>query len=93
MIIEKSVCNDCIWTDSCQKLHKLREMCGVRNSNDERQQDIFDVIVVKCSLKNFDRSYNGNKNRRSGGMYYCTECMSMHHVNSRIGKLHNRDIN
>ena len=68
-------------------------MCSVDNRNTGRPRDTFDVIVAKCSLKNFHRSYNGDNNRRNGGMYYCTECLSMHHENSRIGKLHKREIN
>lgn len=87
-MLKKSICVDCTWKDSCQKLHRLHEMCDSKRVNPGKPVDIFDVIVLNCSLKNFDRS---NKNGHSEGMYYCTNCHAMHNGNSRIGKLHKRD--
>ena len=64
-------------------------MCDTRGANPGRPVDIFDVIIITCSLKNFDRSYRcGNSNE---GMYYCIDCNAMHHEKSRIGKLHKRN--
>lgn len=50
--------------------------------------DVFDAIIVNCSLKNYDRSYNGGNGKST--MYYCEECESMHHEWSRIGRMHKR---
>ncbi len=79
---------DCVWKDSCQKLYKLRDMCGPDNTNSERPVDIFDIIIKKCSLKNYDRSYI--KDGSNEGMYYCPDCNAMHHGYSRVGKLHKK---
>jgi hypothetical protein len=87
ILITKSVCIDCVWKDSCQKLHKLHEMCDSKRVIPGKPLDVFDVIVATCSLKNFDRSYN---NGNHVGMYYCQDCCSMHHERSRIGKLHKK---
>lgn len=84
ILVNKSICVDCVWKYSCQKLHKLHEMCDSKRITPGKA-DIFDVVIINCSLKNFDRSYNINSD---GGMYYCTDCNAMHHENSRIGKLH-----
>lgn len=90
ILIKKSVCTGCVWKDSCQKLYRLREMCDSKVSSPDRPVDIFDVVIVNCSLKNLDRSY---KNGNDKGMYYCTDCSAMHHEQSRIGKLHkNRKV-
>jgi hypothetical protein len=89
ILITKSVCVDCVWKDSCQKLHKLHEMCDSKRIYPGKPTDVFDVVVVTCSLKNFDRTYSKNS---IVGMYYCTECNAMHHANSRIGKLHRKDV-
>lgn len=80
---------DCIWKDSCQRLERI-------NIPDKRDapghpKDIFEIIVVSCSLKNCDRSYDGRKEKETG-MYYCTECQQMHHEWSSIGKSHKRII-
>jgi hypothetical protein len=83
VLIKKSICLDCIWKDSCQKLYKLHEMCDSKMVNPGKPVDIFDIIIITCSLKNYDRSYS-----KSEGMYYCVDCSAMHHEQSRIGKLH-----
>ena len=104
ILIGKSICIDCVWKDSCQKLYRLRDMCGPDNNSSERSSkrpserpsekpserpvDIFDVIVKQCSLKNFDRSYR--KDDSMEGMYYCPDCHAMHHGNSKVGKLHKK---
>lgn len=58
-------------------------------NNPGHTNDVFEVVVVQCSMKNCDRSYKGDgtENRK---LYYCTECESMHHSNSRIGKFHKK---
>lgn len=91
LLISKSICIDCIWQDSCQKLHKLREMCNTRIVNTDRPVDVFDVIIITCSLKNFNRSYRSNNDME--GMYYCIDCKAMHHERSRIGKSHKKAKN
>ncbi len=113
MIVENSVCVNCDWKGSCQKVSKLREMCSAEVNDTGRPTDTFNVVVTRCSLKNLDRSYDNGKNRSGdnknkigdednnnndgkdkyygGGMYYCLECRSMHHENSRIGKLHKKE--
>lgn len=52
------------------------------------KNDIFQVIIVNCSIKNYNRSYKGGDD--DSGMYYCTKCNSMHQAWSRIGKLHKK---
>ncbi len=51
------------------------------------------TIKMKTTINmNKNEMKNGDiYNHCSGGMYYCTECLSMHHENSRIGKLHKKD--
>lgn len=106
IIVENSVCVDCNWQDSCQKVNKLREMCNNDAKTPEgRPKDIFNIVITKCSLKNYIRDYCGRKRGKiddgndgfdenekyyEGGMYYCKECHSMHHGNSRIGKAHKK---
>lgn len=63
MIVENSVCINCNWKGSCQKVNKLREMCSNGTSDSGRPTDTFNVIVTRCSLKNLDRSYDNGKNR------------------------------
>jgi hypothetical protein len=87
VLIKKSICVGCTWKDSCQKLHKLHEMCDSKRVYPGKPVDVFDVIVVTCSLKDFDRSY---KSGNDVGMFYCKDCNAMHHENSRIGKLHKK---
>lgn len=89
ILVKKSICLDCTWKDSCQKLHKLHEMCDARRINPGKPVDVFDVVVINCSLKNFDRSY---KNGNEEGMYYCMSCHAMHREQSRIGRLHKKIV-
>ena len=58
-----------------------------RNSPDHKNY-ILEAIIVNCSIKNYDRSYSSGGDE--SGMYYCTECASMHQAWSRIGKLHKK---
>lgn len=88
VLVKKSVCADCIWMDSCQSFKKIDEIRDKRN-NPDHKNDILEAIIVKCSIKNLDRSYRGDDNT---GMYYCIECGSMHHGSSRIGKLHKKSM-
>lgn len=90
ILISKSVCSDCVWKHSCQKLKRISE-CDDQRDNPGHTRDIFDVIVVTCSTKNIDRSYRG-KREEEGKLYYCEECSSMHHGNSRVGRLHKKDM-
>ena len=90
VLIKKSVCLDCVWKHSCGKLQRICE-CGDERDNPGHVRDIFDVVVITCSTKNYDRSYKGIK-EEEGKLYYCEECSSMHHSNSRIGKLHKKDM-
>lgn len=86
VLVRKSVCVDCIWKCSCSNIKKID---GIRDRRDNpgHINDIFKVVVIQCSMKNYDRSYKGQdiENRK---LYYCTECGSMHHSNSRIGIKH-----
>lgn len=76
---------DCIWKDTCMKLQKLHDMCDNKRTNIGHDNDVFDVIITACSIKNYDRSYNGDKR-----LYYCPECDCMHRHGSRIGLLHSK---
>lgn len=86
VLVKKSTCIDCTWRSSCTSFKKVD---GIRDSRDNsgHKNDTFQAIIIQCSMKNYDRSY-----REDGelGMYYCTECSSMHHAKSRIGKLHKK---
>lgn len=90
VMTKKSVCVDCNGKDSCQKLKKLHEMCDSKRTNPARSNDVFDVVVLNCSLKNYDRSYKLRSGDGREGMYYCTLCHSMHHEVSRIGVFHKK---
>lgn len=100
VVVSKSICNDCIWKNSCQKLAKINGMDDRRN-NPGYTNDKFEVLILDCSLKNYDRSYgnskkklNINKNRENKNkyvLYYCPECKIMHHSTSQIGRHHNRN--
>lgn len=81
----KSVCVDCIWKKSCQKLERINGIDDKRN-NLGHTNDMFEVIILTCSTKNYDRSYRTEK--EDGSLYYCTKCDMMHHSNSRIGIVH-----
>lgn len=81
------MCVDCKWKDSCQTLKKIDEIRD-RRQNSGHTNDTFEVVIYQCSIKNYDRSYKTDKDDKS--LYYCTECNSMHHSSSRIGKLHKK---
>lgn len=57
-------------------------------NNPGHVNDVFEVIVVQCSIKNYDRSYKSRD--KDSTLYYCTECGTMHRNDSRIGKLHKK---
>ena len=65
---------------------------GDTRNNPGHTNDIFEVIVLTCSTKNIDRSYKtgGDKADQKNGMYYCTECGTMHHEWSSLGRSHRR---
>ncbi len=50
----KSVCIDCIWKNSCQKLERLNGS-GDKRDNPGHAKEIFEIIIRKCSTKNCDR--------------------------------------
>ena len=50
VLISKSICVDCVWKDSCQKLHKLHEMSDSKRVSSGRPVDIFDVIITMIDL-------------------------------------------
>lgn len=87
----KSVCMDCIWKKSCQKLERINGI-GDKRNNPGHTNDIFEVIVLTCSTKNCDRSYGTGDDKidKKEGMYYCTECHIMHHEWSGIGRMHKK---
>lgn len=87
----KSVCIDCIWKKSCQKLERINSIDDSRKSP-VYINDVFEIIIYKCSTKNYDRSYKigGDKEDKRHGMYYCTDCCAMHHERSSIGRSHKR---
>ncbi len=87
----KSVCIDCIWKKSCQKLERFNGDDDKRN-NPGHTKEIFEIIIYNCSAKNFDRSYRtgGEKEDKKVGMYYCTECGTMHHEWSGVGRSHRK---
>lgn len=58
-------------------------------NNPGHTNDVFIAIIIQCSMRNCDRSYKGD-DEESRKLYYCTECESMHHSNSRIGKFHKK---
>lgn len=93
----KSICVDCVWKKSCQKLERIKNIDDSRK-NPGHTNDAFEVIILSCSTKNYDRSYKigGDEVEKLVGMYYCTECGIMHHEWSSIGRSHkrisNRDI-
>lgn len=88
VLTKKSVCVDCIWIDSCQTFKKIDEIRDNRQ-NPGHPNDILEAVIINCSNKNYDRSY-GSEDKGEGSMYYCVECGSMHHGNSRIGRSHKK---
>lgn len=56
VLIRKSLCMDCMWQKSCQKLERLNGD-GDKRINPGHIKDMFEVIILKCSAKNCDRSY------------------------------------
>ena len=89
--MSKSVCMDCVWRKTCQKLERINGG-GDKRKNPGRAKEIFEIIVYSCSTKNCDRTYKigGDKSDKKVGMYYCTECGAMHHEWSAIGRSHKR---
>ena len=88
VIIQKSICHDCIWKDSCGSLKKIDEMRDRRN-NPGHINSLFEAIIVQCSMKDYDRSYNGEKD---SSLFYCLECGTMHRNDSRIGMMHKKKM-
>lgn len=86
VIIEKSICSDCVWKDTCQRLERVNNVD--KRNNPGHTKDIFDVVILRCSLKNFDRSYKDDEGNVINYLYYCTKCGMMHRSNSRIGISH-----
>ena len=65
-----------------------------RRNNPGHTNDVFEVIVVQCSMKNYDRSYRSYRSGdKDSTLYYCIECGTMHRNDSRIGKLHKKYLN
>ena len=87
----KSVCVDCVWRKTCQKLERLNGDDDKRN-NPGHTKERFEIIVLTCSTKNCDRTYKTGKEdeKEDGSLYYCTKCEMMHHSNSRIGIVHKK---
>lgn len=83
--MRKSVCVDCIWRNSCQRLARIQGIGDHRNSR--HNVDVFEIIILTCSLKNYDRSYR-TEDKDGKKLYYCTECGQMHQELSRIGINH-----
>lgn len=89
---------DCVWKKSCQRLERING--SDKKGNHNHKGDIFEVIIITCSIKNYDRSYkvgDGGRDNKGGdsidrkqGMYYCVECSGMHHEWSSIGRLHKK---
>ncbi len=48
MITSNSECFTCQYIDSCMKYNKLKTMT-------QNTRDIFDITVLKCSVKNYIR--------------------------------------
>ena len=90
VIIQKSICRDCLWKETCGSLKKIDDMRDRRN-NPGHINDVFEVIVAQCSTKNCDRSYKSGD--KDSTLYYCMECSTMHRNDSRIGKLHKKYLN
>lgn len=55
----ESLCKDCKWVDSCSIYKKIDGIVDNRifEDNTNHRNDIVEVIVKTCSLKNIDRSY------------------------------------
>ena len=87
VLLTKSICIDCIWKKSCQKLERINGI-GDKRNNPGYTNEVFEVIIHTCSTKNYDRSYKAGKEDRY--LYYCKECDMMHHSNSRIGIVHKK---
>jgi hypothetical protein len=66
----KSACMDCIWKNSCQKLERF-DCDDDKRNNPEHTKEIFEIIILRCSTKNCDRSYKtgGEKEDKKEGMY------------------------
>lgn len=90
VLMAKSICIDCIWRNSCQKFERINGIGDNRN-NPGHERDIFEVIILRCSVKNYDRSYKTGGDKETG-MFFCTECNSMHHEWSSIGRSHKKII-
>lgn len=90
VLISKSVCADCTWKKSCQKLERFNGDVDKRN-NPGHTKEIFEIIILTCSTKNCDRSSKiGDDKKKVSGMYYCVECGTMHHEQSSIGRSHKK---
>lgn len=48
--IEKSVCKDCRWIESCQRLANV--------NTKETRNDAFIVVIEECGIWNIDRGYS-----------------------------------
>lgn len=59
--------------------------------NPDHTNYILKVIVIGCSLKNYDRSYK-IEDKEGNKLYYCTQCRQMHRESSRIGINHKLKI-
>ncbi len=114
VIVEKSVCVDCIGRDTCQRLKRLNPgvtirdeliqkyergdikkdelLCKLVKSRAGRPEEIFEIIIVNCSLKGqySERKRLGNVKDGTGIMYYCKLCESMHNEKSEIGFAHKK---
>lgn len=58
-----------------------------------RPKDIFEVIIVTCSMKNQysfrkKNSVLTEKQKEENVLYYCNLCKSMHRLNSTMGRAH-----
>lgn len=59
VILTDSVCNNCKWIDSCMVFKKLNGIADNRKfkTNTNHYNDVVEIIIRRCTIYNYDRSY------------------------------------
>lgn len=63
VMLTDSACVDCKWLESCMTFKRLNETADNRKfkPNTNHRNDIIEIIIRKCSMKNINRNYKHDK--------------------------------
>ena len=63
VMLTDSACYDCKWIDSCMIFKRINGVADSRKfkPNSNHSNDIIEIVIRKCSMKNMNRNYKHDK--------------------------------